>query len=457
MAGRIHDDLSLLVYDMTNKWNALKAKLEKESASISASTRALLCDFEAPFKVVVKQVHKLIEIHHHSKGQEVPRLNQSDLSPPCLDKSLRLLQELKGMLLAENFLGTQGELYGHRKESSEEFDDEALMKALKKEKSNNAQRTQIESRRQGTNKQSKTKTVESWELLLDKNFVAHRESIWALAIAQGFLFSGSHDGTIKKWCMKTYTCLKEIKAHSDAVLGLISLEEILVTGSADCKVCIFSTDELALLEKHDKHSQRVGALEVIGRRFATGSADDCICIWRQISDGKKSWTCDRVLRGHTDSVLVLKHSNDFLYSGSCDKSICIWSTTDWRLLSRIEGHKGSVLGITTLSRFVISCSEEGCIEVRDSDQDWRIVSSSHQDKVSVTFLASCGSFIITTGEDHNMRMWMFANGEIKCVGTRILPGPVSSMISDGSSAILVASYTGEVTRWIIKRYVDTSV
>lgn len=280
MAGRIHDDLSLLVYDMTNKWNALKAKLEKESASISTSTRALVSDFEAPFKVVVKQVHKLIEIHHHSKGQEVPRLNKSDLNPPCLDKSLRLLQELKGMLVAENFLGTPGECYSHRKEISEEFDDEALMKALKKEKSNQAQRTHIESRRQGTNKQSKTKTVESWELLLDKNFVAHRESvtkqwskiisnktfvalqIWALAIAQGFLFSGSHDGTIKKWCMKTYTCLKEIKAHSDAVLGLISLEEILVTGSADCKVCIFSTDELALLEKHDKHSQRVGALEV---------------------------------------------------------------------------------------------------------------------------------------------------------------------------------------------------
>eukprot|EP00960_Hanusia_phi_P026828 746491-Hanusia_phi.AAC.6 len=414
MTGRLHDDLSLLVYDMTNKWNSLKAKIEKEAHSTSASTLALVSDFEAPFNVVVEHIKKMIEINHVSKGKDVPPINHMVLDRVGMNTPLKLVQELKGMLASENFLGDEGMRYDRMHRLSKVYDDEALMNALKLNRSARNCHVASEFRRHAKAKQ--IKMFESWELLLDANFIAHKDSIWAMAIAGSFLFSGAHDGTIKKWCTKTNACLKEIKAHNDAVLALLSLGEVVVSGSADCKICIFSTDTLTLLESHDKHSQRVGALEVVGRKFATGSADDSICIWKQISDGKQSWTCDKTLRGHTDSVLVLKHSNDHLYSGSCDQSLCVWSTKDWSLVQRFDGHKGSILGITTLSRYAVSCSENGCIEVRN---------------LTCWSSGQSGNFIITTGEDHAMRMWKIEKSDIKCVGTRILPGPVSSMISDG--------------------------
>jgi striatin 1/3/4 len=46
-----------------------------------------------------------------------------------------------------------------------------------------------------------------------KDLVGHTDAVTALALHQNYLFSSSHDGSLRTWDLRTYQCLHELPAH----------------------------------------------------------------------------------------------------------------------------------------------------------------------------------------------------------------------------------------------------
>ena len=108
----------------------------------------------------------------------------------------------------------------------------------------------------------------------------------------GYLYSGSYDGTIRKWD-KNGECLATFTGHSDGIM---------------------------CLQTHNGH-------------LYSGSADATIRKW----DANGNST---VLKGHHSSVRCLAVVNDFLYSGSSDSTIKKWNLQV--ICLPLSAHKGVI-------------------------------------------------------------------------------------------------------------------
>ena len=82
----------------------------------------------------------------------------------------------------------------------------------------------------------------------------------------------------------------------------------------------------------------------------SGSDDSTVRVWSAVD-----YSCVSVFEGHGDNVRVLTADSRYLYSGSWDKTIRVW---DMRTLERsgAEGHVEAVLALTVMRGHLISGS-----------------------------------------------------------------------------------------------------
>lgn len=120
---------------------------------------------------------------------------------------------------------------------------------------------------------------------------------------------------------------------------------------------LFGWDLAEILDEVEDHSLQFsfkfgfhvspGSLKAIAisnccKYLACGGMDEIIRVYNmrtQRSIGE--------LSAHRGAITCLKFFNDtHLLSGSEDKSICIWRTSDWACLHVMEGHNDAILGIS---------------------------------------------------------------------------------------------------------------
>ncbi|KAI3684786.1 hypothetical protein L6452_34012 [Arctium lappa] len=182
-------------------------------------------------------------------------------------------------------------------------------------------------------------------------WIKHCDAISCLSIDEdeGLLYSASWDRTFKVWKISTSKCLESVKAHDDAVNSVVNTKSGLVfTGSADGSVKVWKRDGQGKSMKHNhvetllKQECAVTALAVSksGSFVYSGLSDGLVNFWeweKQISHGG-------LLKGHKLAVLCLAAAGELLFSGSADKTICVWKRVGsmHTCLSVLTGHTGPV-------------------------------------------------------------------------------------------------------------------
>ncbi|XAR72855.1 [Myosin heavy-chain] kinase [Bertholletia excelsa] len=183
-------------------------------------------------------------------------------------------------------------------------------------------------------------------------WIRHYDAVSCLSLDEetGLLYSGSWDKTVKVWRISDSKCLESISAHDDAINAVAAsgFDGMIFTGSADGTVKVWRREKVGKLSKHMlvqtlmRQESAVTSLAVSGAAAYGGSSDGLVNFWE--------WEKGRlrhggVLRGHKMAVLCLASAGNMVFSGSADKTICVWRRNeggDHTFLSVLSGHSGPV-------------------------------------------------------------------------------------------------------------------
>ncbi|QCD98912.1 G-protein beta WD-40 repeat [Vigna unguiculata] len=182
-------------------------------------------------------------------------------------------------------------------------------------------------------------------------WIKHSDAVSCLSLSDNklYLYSASWDRTIKVWRIADSKCLESIHAHDDAVNAVVCGEEGMVfSGSADGTVKVWRREPRGKGLKHTavktllKQECAVTALAVDADASMVycGASDGLVNFWER----EKGYAHGGVLKGHKLAVLCLTSAGTLVFSGSADKTICVWRREGviHTCVSVLTGHDGPV-------------------------------------------------------------------------------------------------------------------
>lgn len=199
------------------------------------------------------------------------------------------------------------------------------------------------------------------------------------------LASGSYDEAVFLWDVRSASVMRSLPAHSDPVGGIdVVWDGTLVASCAtDGLIRIWDTATgqcLRTLVHEDNPPVTAVKFSPNGKYVLAWTLDDCVRLWDYV-DGR----CIKTYQGHQNRKYSLSGGfgvygapgaprEAFAVSGSEDGAVLCWDVVNKKILQRIEGHSGVVLGVDTASvgeqRLMVSCGIDGLVRVyEECDED----------------------------------------------------------------------------------------
>ncbi|KAI9118129.1 hypothetical protein K1719_010461 [Acacia pycnantha] len=230
-------------------------------------------------------------------------------------------------------------------------------------------------------------------------------SCLCLSMEKTILYSASWDRTIKVWRLSDSKCLESISAHEDAVNSVVcGAEGMMFSGSADGTVKAWQR------EQQGKGTKHVAANTLLKQEFAVtslavdptgsivygGSSDGIVNFWKR----EKQYAHGGVMKGHRLGVLCMVSAGNLLFSGSADKTICVWrrETDIHTCLSVLTGHDGPVKCLAVMQDKETSAKgdERWVVYSGSLDKSVKVWSVSGQQLPDFDSIPSDGSFSSST-------------------------------------------------------------
>ncbi|KAF8407085.1 hypothetical protein HHK36_006210 [Tetracentron sinense] len=197
----------------------------------------------------------------------------------------------------------------------------------------------------------------SFLLIPRKNSLQHKDCISCLAYyhAEGLLYTGSWDKTVKVWRVSDKRCFDSFVAHEDNVNAVVVNQDdgCVFTCSSDGSVKIWrrvygeSSHTLTMTLKFQPSPVNALALSTSPNSCVlySASSDGCINFWEKEKMSGR-FNHGGFLQGHRFAVLCLVAIENYVFSGSEDTTIRVWMREEGSCfhvcLAVLDGHRGPV-------------------------------------------------------------------------------------------------------------------
>ena len=245
-----------------------------------------------------------------------------------------------------------------------------------------------------------------------KIFKGHTNGVMCLQFDDQVLATGSYDGTLKIWDIKTGEEIRTLRGHQSVIRCLQFDDTKLISGGLDHRIKIWNWRTGECISTLTGHTSGVIGLHFNSSILVSGSIDNTIRVWN--FDDKSA--C--VLRGHSDWVNSVKidSASRTVFSTSDDSTVKIWDLETNSCLKTLDGHVGQVQQVILLPRDYEPEDED---DADDHDGSCSSVSAqslppSPADQITEPFGPAFApgtdrpkppQYILTSALDSTIRLW----------------------------------------------------
>ncbi|XP_039255919.2 uncharacterized protein LOC120332685 [Styela clava] len=168
----------------------------------------------------------------------------------------------------------------------------------------------------------------------------HTKGVWCVAIYTACLvISGSYDRTIKVWNIKNGMCLRTLYGHTGAVWALACKDHLVATGSNDKTIKLWDMRHCKLKHTYNGHSKPVFAVDIAHdlSMLFSGAADHSVRIWDTM-DGK---SLRIIWASNSAPIMSLSYAGGLL-AYAADNLLNIWDVKNETNIRTYKGHKDRV-------------------------------------------------------------------------------------------------------------------
>lgn len=253
----------------------------------------------------------------------------------------------------------------------------------------------------------------------EKLWGAHKGPVNALAVdAEGTIYSGSTDGSIKAWAKGKV--IRTLTGHADVVntLALSKDGQFLVSGSADKTVKLWDAAKGRVIKTFAGHAGNVTSVAISPdfQWIVSAGNDRTVKIWDIVSANERE-----NLAGHAEGINCVALSPDasWLASASDDNTIRLWPLKDGKLDSEratltLEGHKRQVtcVAFSPDGKQLLSGSQDKSLRLWETGTAKVLKTlEGHRNWVSSITYALGDKLAISTSDDFTVRVWDVVRGK----------------------------------------------
>jgi E3 ubiquitin-protein ligase TRAF7 len=225
---------------------------------------------------------------------------------------------------------------------------------------------------------SSDQTVKVWDIAtfkVKRTFHGHEGIVHAVASHGRLIFSGSSDKTIKIWSLdkpKQTELLGTVTSHENTVCALLVAGGLLFSGSYQ-QVRIHDLESLECVHTLTGHNHWVRAIQCSGQLLYTASYNS-IKIW-----DIKTFECRRTVPAHHGSIYCLAFiGQQYLACATYENAVAIYRLlpdSQLEFFQELKGHSGAVYACCVSGSRLFSGSYDYTIKVWDIDTWYGLLTS----------------------------------------------------------------------------------
>lgn len=241
----------------------------------------------------------------------------------------------------------------------------------------------------------------------------HNAAVTCFHASNSMLVSGSSDGMIKVWDMKSKKSTMSVRTGDAGLTGLQFDEKFnyLITSSNDGVAKVWDLQTLNVRLTLTGHKAAINAIKFHGHTLATASSDKRVKIW-----DLRTGTLLKTLHGHKDEIHCLDIVGDTVIAGAADGSLLEWAFLD----RNASGPRSYPLPANINPSPILSVHFDGVNTVIAGREDGLVLiyqyhagtlhSSFKADSGAITALTACNQVLATAGYGEKIvKLWALVN------------------------------------------------
>jgi len=252
---------------------------------------------------------------------------------------------------------------------------------------------------------------------LVRTFKGHADQVTAVAFSPDsrYALSGSWDGTLRLWDVRTGRGVRAFSGHKGEVRAVAFSPDgqRALSGASDRKLMLWDVLTGEVMRTFRGHSDRVTsvAFSPDGQHVLSGSEDRKLILW-DVASGEVL----RVFRGHANWVESVAFSPEgrHVLSGSQDETLTLWNVETGEAARTFNSHSGIVnaVALSPDGGYALSGSWNRALTLWEVESGETVRTfEGHADIVNAVAFSPDGRHALSGSDDKSLLLWDVTTGK----------------------------------------------